>query len=106
MNNATLLALQKKAEGEGRMPGITKIHNLLNELKIKHTFRKSENTVEYRSGRNTYVNSRHSGKKGFEIKITNNEGKKNLYLNTSDSYYSWNSEGIARDLLKLISETK
>lgn len=87
-----------------RMPSIKSIHNLLNEVGIKHTYEGTQNVVEYRSAGNVYVNSRHLGKKGNEIRISreNNNANIHIHMDTSDSYYSWNTNMYAQQLVKIV----
>ena len=92
--------LKLKADDKGRMPSIVDIHNLLEHYGIEHYYRESHNTVEYKNAGNRYVNSRHDGKEGHKIEIE----KPYLELDTSDSYYSYNSYRYARDILELIKE--
>jgi hypothetical protein len=92
--------LKRKVRGEGRMPSIKEIHKCLEACKISHSFRKSTNVVEYRSKGCRYVNSRHDGKEGYKIEIRHGNGF--LSMDTSDSYYSWNSEDYARHLVGLL----
>ena len=99
----TLEQLRQKADWElkgKRMPSIKNINELLNELGVETSFYESLNVVEYRSGQNVYVNSRHDGKAGY--KLTFRRDGEYFNLDTSDSYYSWNSGMFARKLIKLI----
>lgn len=109
----TLASLKAKAKffSKTRMPSLQAIHEMLDELKVNHRFYETQNVVEYRSGNNPYVNSRHDGKMGKEIKIYRLEDNKNLthydwQADSSNSYYSWNTSGLARDLVKLLKERK
>jgi hypothetical protein len=94
----TLNQLRMKSEGNGRMPSIKNIHLLLEHYKIEHSFSDSQNVVEYRTAGRNYVNSRHVGKKGFELTID----RPYINLDTSDSYYSWNSWQYAQKIVELI----
>lgn len=104
--NATYIALKNKSEGKGRMPSLRDIHNLLDSLGIDHWFYESTNIVESRSENRIYVNSRHEGKKGYEIKFsaisTKNNMNKFFRLDSSDSYYSWNTHRYAMELVDVI----
>jgi len=100
----TLEQLRKKMKHSCRMPSIVAIHNLLTELGIEHEYRESQNVVEYRSKGNRYVNSRHMGKRGYKI-VINTEGTF-IHMDTSDSYYSWNSAMYARELMEIIDKKK
>lgn len=82
------------------MPSIKSIHELLNEVGIKHRYEEEAvNVVEYRTGQRSYVNDRHYGKKGKVVEIE----KPWIELDTSNSYYSWNSWGYSQKLIKLIN---
>lgn len=83
-----------------RMPSVKDICKILTAYNIEYKFDTTTNIVEYRSGGNRYVNSRHNGKEGFSLEIY----EINLHLDTSDSYYSWNSWSYAKDIVKLIEE--
>ena len=102
MKNKIIKRLELKAESSScdniRMPSIKDIHKLLDELGIKHTFRESVNIVEYRSKGARYVNSRHSGKEGYILEVGD------LKMDTSDSYYSFNSWNYSRELLRIIDK--
>jgi hypothetical protein len=109
-NQKTLDKLIRKANlitgDKTRMPSIKQLHLLLDELGVEHRTGETQNTVEYRSSGNRYVNSRHDGKigKSLEIKINDDGGK--IILDTSESYYSWNSGGHARDIVRLLVDRK
>jgi hypothetical protein len=98
----TLERLKAKLNSKGKMPSIMQISELLTKRNIKHSVTSETNTVETRSDGNRYVNDRHQGKTGLCLKIK----ESGLTLNTSDSYYSLNSRGYARELLELIGENK
>jgi len=95
----TLERLTRKSNGEKvRMPSIKEISKLLTEKGIKHEVYERTNVVEYRSKGNRYVNSRHNGKTGLCLIIKNPY----IELDTSDSYYSWNTNSYSRKLVDLI----
>lgn len=85
-----------------RMPSIISIHKLLLELNVKHTLNPKTNIVEHKNKGNRYVNSRRRGKKGWILEIPSYKIK----LDTSDSYYSWNSRIYAKELLDVIKKEK
>ena len=70
-NQKTLNTLIEKAtlNHNKRMPSITKINDLLNEIGVKTSIRESLNVVEYRTGARSYVNSRHDGKVGKKMSV-------------------------------------
>mgnify|MGYP000978824550 CR=1 FL=1 len=98
-------ALRCKAEGgsfgKTKMPSIKSISELLNHYGIEHVFEKSYNTVEYRSKGNVYVNSRHRGKEGYKLEVD-----RKVYMDSSDSYYSFNTWQYAGELVQLIDSKK
>lgn len=101
----TLEKLKVKAGFTGeqiRMPSIKAISQMLTELGVEHSVDKSTNIVEYRSNRNTYVNSRHKGKVGKELVIH----EAHIYLDTSDSYYSYNTSTYARNIIEFLKSKK
>lgn len=102
----TLERLKNKADsrfgGRDRMPSIRQISKLLVEYKIEHSVEENTNVVEYRSKGRRYVNSRHNGKTGLCLVIFN----PHIELDTSDSYYSWNSWNYAKQIVELIEEIK
>lgn len=102
----TLAALKAKAEhsiqNRRRMPSLKAISAMLTEFGIEHILEESYNTVEYSSRGNRYVNSRHRGKEGFELYIR----EADINMDTSDSYYSWNSPGYARKILDFLKTKK
>lgn len=81
-----------------RMPSIMQISKLLDEHNIEHNVESKTNIVEYRSRGRNYVNSRHNGKTGLCLTIRNPY----IELDTSDSYYSWNTWQYAQKLVELI----
>ena len=101
-NKKTLNQLKEKADSsfrdKVRMPSLVSIHNLLDELKIKNSIGDWTNVVEYRSGRNTYVNDRHEGKTGKRLIVGD------LELDSTSSYYSLNTKMYARKLLEIINK--
>lgn len=98
----TLERLKAKSEafvGIGvRMPSIRQISKLLTEHGIEHEVDEHTNIVEYSSKGRRYVNSRHEGKTGLRLRIK----EENIELDTSDSYYSWNTWSYARKIVELI----
>lgn len=100
MNTLEKLKLKANASFSDRvrMPSIKQISKLLSEYGIKHEVSEKTNIVEYRSKGRRYVNSRHDGKTGLCLLIK----EPYLELDTSDSYYSWNTSGYARRLVDII----
>ncbi len=83
-----------------RMPSLKQISKLLIDNGIEHEFYESQNVVEHRTKGHRYVNSRYNGKKGYVLIIRDPY----LKMDTSDSYYSYNSYFYAIELLKLIEK--
>lgn len=81
-----------------RMPSIKNISKLLTAYGITNYVSKRTNVVEYRSKGKMYVNSRHMGKTGWVLNIP----EARMELDTSSSYYSFNTWHYAEDILKLI----
>ncbi len=111
----TFEKLQLKSESftsKVRMPSIASIAKLLTDLGIKHELYSSVNVVEYRSAGNRYVNSRHNGKVGKKLRIHLSEEERNtvgtylIELDSSDSYYSWNTTMYAQRIVRLIELRK
>ena len=96
----TLEKLRKKSDlgSSVRMPSISQISSLLAEYGIAHDVYSTTNVVEYRSKGKTYVNSRHNGKTGLKLVVKNS----NIVLDTTDSYYSWNTWRYAMEIVKLV----
>ncbi len=110
----TLQAIIKKANSSCidtvsvKMPSIASIHNLLNEMGIAHKYDgETTNVVEYRTAGRAYVNERHEGKKGKEIIINTPKGMNgNIVMDSSSSYYSWNTSRYADELIELFKILK
>lgn len=111
-NQKILDALRKKGESsfsdKTRMPSIKKIKDLLDELGINNEIDTTVNVVEYRSKGKRYVNSRHNGKQGYFLGIGKCYGVRSydINLDSSDSYYSWNTNMYAGQIINLIDNKK
>lgn len=81
-----------------RMPSIRQIKKLLDAYGITNYMDEHTNVVEYRSKGKRYVNSRHMGKTGLRLKIPDAR----LELDTSSSYYSYNTWRYAEEIVKLV----
>ena len=92
--------LKKKTDFDSktRMPSIADIAEMLDDLEIKYYMRSKTNIVENKTRGRRYVNSRHDGKKGMLLEVHN------LTLDTSDSYYSFNTWNYAGQLLRIIGK--
>lgn len=85
-----------------RMPSIRQIEKLLNAYGITNYVHEKTNVVEYRSKGRAYVNSRHDGKKGLELRIPDAR----LTLDTSSSYYSYNTWLYAKEIVDLLESVQ
>ena len=114
--NKTLEKLKLKASASFsdkiRMPSVKSIHKMLQDLNIDCNFDEKTNVVEYKSAGNRYVNSRHYGKKGYCLTIIVDDDERDyvgtylIKLDTSSSYYSWNTNYYACQIVKLLKIRK
>lgn len=81
-----------------RMPSIKQIKKLLDAYGITSYMDEHTNVVEFRSKGKKYVNSRQMGKKGVRLKIPD----ASIELDTSSSYYSYNTWRYAEEIIELI----
>ena len=73
---------------------------MLAEFNIKHSLRDSHNVVERRTAGKRYVNSCHNGKEGKELFIE----EANIRMDSSDSYYSWNTRYYAGEIINFLEK--
>lgn len=97
----TLAALKMKTKftSSSRMPNMKSVSELLNELGINHTF--STTTCRKRTRPRGFAYYTGGGKKtynGYKLAIPD----KGIYIDTTETYYSVNTCGYARDLISLI----
>jgi hypothetical protein len=99
----TYEALQSKANSSGRMPSLRKVSELLNELEIPHRC-SAYDTYKYSksSGVRYYTGGGNREYKGFSLNIPSIR----LYINSTDTYYSWNTWMYAQQIVKMIEELK
>ena len=99
----TLERLTAKANYEKtRMPKLTLIHELLNELNIEHKFYGSYCTkTTSASGLRYSTGGGSRFYEGYKLAIEL-EGTR-IHMDTTDTYYSWNTGHYSRDILKLIN---
>jgi hypothetical protein len=103
----TLERLEAKIQDDSvRMPSIDQISKMLTEYGVIYDVRQTTNVVEYRSAGNRYVNSRHDGKVGKKLIIENRAENVYIELDTSDSYYSWNTRLYARQIVEYLRKKK
>lgn len=96
----TLQKLKLKADGSARMPSLKRISRMLSEYNIPHTITESFNNVEYKTKGRHYVNNRHIGRHGYLLCIYGTK----ICLNTSSSYYSFDSKGYAQEIVEYLNE--
>ena len=104
-NQKTLEALRKKA-GLGicessRMPNLNKVGQLLTELGIENdvtTWSCTKWTSAAGCRYNTSGGTRDYN--GFQLKVP----QINMNINSTDTYYSWNTKMFAQQLVKLIDK--
>ena len=106
-NQKTLNALRKKAfAGYGertRMPNLNKVGELLTEIGIENdvttwSCTKWTSAAGYRY--NTSGGTRDYN--GYRLKVP----QINMNINSTDTYYSWNTKMFAEELVKLIDNHK
>ena len=99
-NKKTLNSLKNKVNGNGRMPSLKKVSELLNELGIENNL---ESWTERRwSKPQGYRYSTSGGTKeytGFRLRVS----KISLDINSTETYYTYNTWQYAQKLLELIT---
>ena len=104
-NLKTYQALTKKATaryGERtRMPNLNKVGELLTELGIENNVTTWSCTKwTSAAGCRYYTSGGTREYNGYRLKVP----EINLNINSTDTYYSWNTKQFARELVKLIEE--
>ena len=95
----------KSNDSSKRMPTLKSIHKLLNELKIEHKFYETSCTKQTSpSGYRYYTGGGKRTYEGHELTITDKRCQTNIFMDNTETYYSWNTFFLAKDLCKLISE--
>ena len=97
-NQKTLDSLRKKVTEKGRMPSLNKISELLTELDIENSCMEwsavkwGDNGLRYNTsgGSRTY--------NGYTLRVP----QINMNINSTDTYYSWNTKVFAKQLVNLI----
>ena len=100
-NIKTLNSLKNKSEGNGRMPSLKKVSELLNELNIVNNLEEWSEIKQTKSPGTRYYTG--GGKKtynGFKLRVP----EINLCIESTDSYYSYNTWQYARSIYSLINE--
>tara|TARA_Y100000401_G_C8197321_1_gene161804 strand:+ start:170 stop:517 length:348 start_codon:yes stop_codon:yes gene_type:complete len=99
----TLNRLKLKSEdSKNRFPSLKSIHLLLTELEIEHKFDGNYSCAKQTkpSGYNYYTGGGNREYNGSKLSIVSEE--KNIYINSTESYYSYNTYFYSRDLYRLI----
>mgnify|MGYP001602653656 CR=1 FL=1 len=98
-NEKTLLALRKKVCGGGRMPNLNKVADLLKEVGIECSVM-NWSCMKYGSAAGLrYTTSGGSREyNGYRLKVP----QINMDIDSTETYYSWNTKGYAEELVKLI----
>lgn len=93
------------SDNKTRMPKLTLVHDLLNDLNIDHTFDSTYCSKTTKSSGSRY--STGGGSKMYNgYKLTFKKGNVNVMMDTTDTYYSWNSHSYAQDIVDLIKLSK
>ena len=99
----TLNRLKLKSEdSKNRFPNLRSIHLLLTELEIEHKFN-GEYSCTKETKPSGYQYSTGGGNReynGSKLRIVSEE--KNIYMDSTDSYYSYNTYFYSKDLCRLI----
>jgi len=97
-NHKVYQALVKKANGKGRMPSLKQIAKLLSYCKVEHYLQEwsetkwRENGLRYNtSGGGTYY--------GYRLSVP----ELNLRMESTDTYYSYNTGHYTYELLNLLN---
>ena len=102
-NFKTYERLVNKCSGKGRMPNLNKVGELLTELGIENNVTtwsctKWTSAAGYRY--NTSGGTRDYN--GYRLKVP----QINLNINSTDTYYSWNTKMFAKELVELIEKVQ
>lgn len=101
MNKTIQSLILKVKNPKNKMPSLNLIHRLLDDNKIKHRFIDSINVAQSKTVGRTYINYKRYGKTGKKLEINHNGV--HIKMDTSSSYYSYNSYFYAVSLLKLLN---
>jgi len=100
-NLKTLNSLKNKSEGSGRMPSLKKVSELLNELNIDNSLEEWSETKQTKSsGLRYYTGGGTKFYTGFKLRVP----EINLCIESTDSYYSYNTWQYARSIYSLINK--
>jgi hypothetical protein len=99
-NQKTLEALRKKACGSGRMPNLNKVADLLKEVGIQCSVMNWSCEKWTSAAGCTYSTSGGTREyNGYQLKVP----QINMDINSTDTYYSWNTSSYAADLIRMIN---
>ena len=98
-NLKTYQALQNKAVGKGRMPSLRMVSNLLHELNVEHSCHDvSTEKWSKPSGYRYYTSGGSRTYTGYHLRVP----QIRLDIDSTETYYSWNTWQHARDLVELL----
>ena len=98
-NQKTLEALRKKACGSGRMPNLNKVADLLKEVGVQCSVMNWSCEKWTSAAGCTYSTSGGTREyNGYRLKVP----QINMNIDSTETYYSWNTERYAEELVKLI----
>ena len=100
-NIKTLNSLKNKSKGNGRMPSLKKVSELLNELNIVNTLSEWSEMKQTKSGNRYYTGGGTKLYTGYKLVVP----EINLHIESTDTYYSYNTWQYARELCELIETT-
>ncbi len=101
-------ALVKKSNNEGRMPSLKRVDSMLQELNVTTDAYETQCTKQTKAEGMTYYTG--GGTRLYEgtslsvYSLEDEQGRRNklLDLDTTDTYYSWNTHRYARQLVELV----
>ena len=102
-NLKTYERLVNKATNGGRMPNLNKVSELLTELGIENScYETSCEKWSSSAGYRYYTSGGSRTYTGFHFKVP----EINMNIDSTDTYYSWNTWGYAKELVDLIDNHK
>jgi len=90
-------ALEKKANGQGRMPSLKQVANLLSDYKVEHRLVEYSET-KWRPNGLKYNTSGGGTYYGYRLEVP----EVNLRMVSTDTYYSYNTGHYTYELLNLL----
>ena len=92
--------LVNKSKGEGPMPQLRWISDLLTELNIEHRYHDWSETKWRTNGLRYHTSGGSKEYTGGRLRIS----EINFDATSTDTYYSWNTWSYVRDILNLIND--